>query len=87
MAIPITLNAVGDYFAIAQFVSELEELPRALRITDLTLAPGTGPSSTEDAELPSGSPRLSSTITGSVFMATGAPAAAPVASPSTAPTS
>ena len=86
MAIPITINAVGDYFALAQFVSELEELPRALRITDLTLAPGTGPSS-PDLTSESGSPTLTGTITGSVFMATGPTAAAPVASPSAAPTS
>jgi Tfp pilus assembly protein PilO len=86
MAIPITLNAVGDYFALARFVHQLEELPRALRVTDLTLAPGTGPSS-PDEKTRSGSPTLSSTVTGSVFMATGPPAVAPVAPPIAAPTS
>jgi Tfp pilus assembly protein PilO len=87
MEISITLNAVGDYFDVAQFVSELEELPRALRITKLTLTPGTGPSSNGAPASSSGSPSLTSTITGSVFMATGPTAAAPVASPSAAPTS
>ena len=86
MAIPITINAVGDYFNIAQFLTALEELPRALRVSNLTLAPGTGPAS-QDPTADSGSPRLTSTITGSVFMATGPPAAAPGAPPSAAPTS
>lgn len=86
MAIPITINAVGDYFDIAHFLVELEELPRALRISGLTLAPGTGPSS-QDVDPGSGSPTLTSTITGSVFMATGSTAAAPVAPPSAASTS
>lgn len=86
MAIPITLSAVGDYFALARFVNQLEELPRALRITDLTLVPGTGPSR-PDETTDTGNPNLTSTITGSIFMATGPTAAAPVASPSAAPTS
>jgi Tfp pilus assembly protein PilO len=86
MAIPITITAVGDYFDVAQFVRELEELPRAMRISGLTLAPGTSPSTPEPA-FRSGSPSLTSTITGAVFMATGPTAAAPVLAPSPTPTS
>ena len=85
-AIPITITAAGDYVDLAHFVRDLEELPRALRITGLTLTPGTGPKAQEPVS-ESGSPTLTSTITGSVFMATGPTAAAPVAAPSVAPTS
>ena len=81
-AIPLTLNVVGDYFEIEQFLANLENLPRALRVANLSLAPGTSPtagnstpSSTEDGRT------LSSTITGSVFMAAGRPVATPVVAP------
>ena len=85
-AIPLTLNVVGDYFEIEQFLASLENLPRALRVGNLTLAPGaslaagrTAPGSTEDGRT------LTSTITGSVFMAAGRPVATPVVAPVAAP--
>ena len=85
-AIPLTLNVVGDYFEIEQFLANLENLPRALQVTNLSLAPGlsptagnSAPSSTEDGRT------LSSTITGSVFMAAGRPVATPVVAPVAAP--
>ena len=81
-AIPLTLNVVGDYFEIEQFMANLENLPRALRVSNLTLAPGgsptagtSAPASTEDGRT------LTSTITGSVFMAAGRPVATPVVAP------
>ena len=84
--IPLTLNVVGDYFEIEQFLASLENLPRALRVGNLTLAPGaslaagrTAPGSTEDGRT------LTSTITGSVFMAAGRPVATPVVAPVAAP--
>lgn len=84
--IPIALNVVGDYFEIEQFLAELENLPRALRVSNLTLAPGASPTagsgattSTEDGRT------LTGTITGSVFMAAGRPPATPVVAPVAAP--
>lgn len=87
--IPLSIDVVGDYFGVAQFLSELEDLPRALRITNLTLAPGTSPATPDALPSSAGSPSLTTTITGSVFMATGPAAAAPpvVAAPSAAPAS
>ena len=85
-AIPLTLNVVGDYFEIEQFIASLENLPRALRVGILKLVPGasptagsSAPSSTEDGRT------LSSVITGSVFMAAGRPVATPVVAPVAAP--
>ena len=85
-AIPLTLNVVGDYFEIEQFIASLENLPRALRVGNLKLVPGasptagsSAPSSTEDGRT------LSSVITGSVFMAAGRPVATPVVAPVAAP--
>ena len=85
-SIPVTLNVVGDYFEIEQFLANLENLPRALRVTNLVLAPGAQPiaggtvaPSTEDGR------SLTSTITGTVFLAANRPAATPVVAPVAAP--
>ena len=85
-SIPVTLNVVGDYFEIEQFLANLENLPRALRVTNLVLAPGAQPTaggtvapSTEDGR------SLTSTITGTVFLAANRPAATPVVAPVAAP--
>ena len=89
-SIPVSINVVGDYFEVEQFIANLENLPRALRITNLALAPGQGPkaasaagaaasTSTEDGR------SLTSTITGSVFMAAGAAPATAVVAPAAAP--
>lgn len=82
--IPVAINVVGGYFEVAQFMSNLENLPRALRVTNLTLAPGTSPVAGEGASttVEDGS-SLTSTITGSVFMAADRPAATPVVAPAT----
>ncbi len=84
--IPVTLNVVGEYFDIAQFVSALENLPRALRISNLTLAPGVSPTAAKSssAKAEDGS-SLTTTLTGSVFMADNRPAATPVVAPVAAP--
>ena len=77
--IPVALNVVGDYFAVAQFISNLENLPRALRITALTLAPGISPSAAQDTGASTEQGRsLTTTITGTVFVATGLPVATAV---------
>lgn len=84
--IPVSLNVVGDYFEIEQFIAELENLPRALRVSNLTLAPGASPTAGQDAATSTEDGRtLTSTITGSVFMAAGRPAATPVVAPVAAP--
>ena len=81
-AIPLTLNVVGDYFEIEQFIASLENLPRALRVGNLKLVPGTSPTAGSSAPSSSEDGRtLSSTITGSVFMAAGRPVATPVVAP------
>jgi Tfp pilus assembly protein PilO len=86
--IPISINVVGGYFEVAQFLANLENLPRALRVTDLNLAPGTSPTAGKDATGNVEDGRtLTSTITGSVFMAANRPAAAPVVAPTAAPAS
>lgn len=82
-AIPVAINVVGGYFEVQQFLSSIEELPRSLRVTNLTLAPGTNPVSTTK---PSGTAAtdgrsLTATITGQVYMTTSA-----ATQPSSAPT-
>ncbi len=79
-AIPVAINIVGGYFEAEQFLANLENLPRAYRVTNLTMAPGDSPT----AKVKSGSAdgrTLTSTITGSVYMAANRPAATPVVAP------
>ncbi len=76
---------VGGYFEVQQFMSGLEGLSRALRVTALTLAPGANPVTEPQT---SGTPvedgrTITATITGPVFMAAGA--TAPVAVTPVAP--
>lgn len=78
--IPIALNVVGDYFEVQQFLAAVEDLPRALRVQNLQVAPGTSPTdkstkSTDDGRT------LSATITGDVYMAGNRPAAAAPTAP------
>ena len=85
-AIPVTLNVVGGYFEVAQFMANLENLPRALRVTNLTLAPGASPTAGDSAKTSTEDGRsLTSTITGSVFMAANRPAPTAVVAPPAAP--
>ena len=79
-AIPIAINVVGGYFEVSQFLANLENLPRALRVTNLTLAPGKSASDKSAGSADDGS-SLTSTITGSVYMAANRPAATPVVAP------
>ncbi len=86
--IPVALNVVGDYFDIAKFMANLEDLPRALRVVDVSLAPGVSPTATA-TKAGAGSAEdgrsLTSTINGSVFMAVNRPVATAVVAPSAAP--
>jgi len=85
-AIRISVNVAGEYFEVEQFLANLENLPRALRVSNLTLAPGASPTApTGTAPSLESGRSLISTISGSVFMATGRPAATPVVAPVAAP--
>jgi Tfp pilus assembly protein PilO len=68
-AIPVTLNVVGGYFQVEQFVSNLESLPRSLRVTNLKLALGPNPLKPTTNNNVDDGKSLSTTITALVFMA------------------
>ena len=71
-AIPVTLNVVGGYYEVERYVAALEDLPRALRITGLTLAPGDNPVAPRQAgENVDDGRSLAAVITGTVFLAPG----------------
>ena len=83
-AIPLAVNVVGGYFEVAQFMSNLENLPRALRVTNLTLAPGASATAGEGASTSVDDGRsLTATITGSVFLAADRPVVTAVVAPTT----
>lgn len=69
-AIPITLEVVGDFYAVETFVASLEDLPRAMRVLDLSMTPGNSPTSLQDTAAPVDGRSLKTTITGSVFVGT-----------------
>ena len=73
--IPLSLSVVGGYFEVEQFISNLEGLQRSMRVTGLSLSPGTNPmkpaaaGSTQSDDGKS----LTTTITAQVFMAANRP--------------
>ena len=84
--IPLTLNVVGGYFQVEQFVANLENLPRSMRVMNLSMTPGANPmkpaaaaGAADDGHI------LTTTITGSVFMAGAVTPAASVVAPPVAP--
>ena len=77
-AIPLGIEVAGSFFDVEHFVGQLEELPRAVRVTGLTVAPGTSAAMQGKALSRTSGPTVKASVTGSVFMATGAVAAAPV---------
>jgi Tfp pilus assembly protein PilO len=81
--IPVTLNVVGGYFQVQQFLSNLEELKRAMRFTTVTLVPGANPVKPAPTTPIEDGRSLNATLTGQIFMT--ANAAAPVAAPVVAP--
>ena len=81
-SIPLDINVVGGYFEVAQFVAALENLPRALRVTNLKMAPGLSPTVKDKTSTSTADGRsLTTTITGSVYMAANRPAATAVVAP------
>lgn len=75
-AIPLSLKASGGFYELEQFVAELEDLPRALRVTSLDL---TGASGAEGDVSPLASTGLTLSITAEVYVA---PANAEASAPS-----
>jgi type IV pilus assembly protein PilO len=68
--IPIQLSVYGGYFEAQQFLAELESLPRAFRVTGVTLAPGADPGTTAkpSPDAATDGDHLSTAITGEVYM-------------------
>lgn len=88
--IPVSINVIGGFYEVERYLGELEDLPRALRVAGLTIAPGKSPLTTgKDVGPPVQSGRsLAVTLTAQVFMTqaatssgTGAPAGALGSSP------
>ncbi len=92
-SVPLTINVVGGFFQVEQFMSGVENLPRALRVSNLAMVPGTNPvkpgaavtAASAASAAPAGSAGsvdsgrvLSATVTGQVFVATGRSAPAAV---------
>jgi Tfp pilus assembly protein PilO len=71
--IPVTLNVVGSYFQVAEYLDRLEGLTRAFRVTGFTLAPGANPVKATAGQASADSGKvLNANITGQVFEATSA---------------
>jgi hypothetical protein len=86
--VTLTLNVVGPYFSLQQFLGGLEGLTRATRVTGLTLAPGTSPLTAAAARSVQDGRTLNAVITAQVYVSgaatapvPGAPAAATTAAP------
>jgi Tfp pilus assembly protein PilO len=78
--ISLTLSVAGGYFQVEQFVANLENLPRALRISSLSIVPGVNPVNKASTNVEDGK-SLVSTVTGQVFMAANRAPAASVTAP------
>ena len=81
--IPLTLSVAGGYFQVEQFIANLENLPRSMRITTLAVAPGVNPVKKDSGNVDDGK-SLIATVTGQVFMATNRAPIAPIAAPAPA---
>jgi Tfp pilus assembly protein PilO len=70
--IGVTLNVVGSYFQVAEYLDRLENLTRAFRVTTLNVVPGLNPVK-DPASQPSADSgkSLTATITGQVFQTAG----------------
>jgi Tfp pilus assembly protein PilO len=85
-SISLAMNVVGGYFEIEQFLANIEDLQRAVRVTNVTMTPGVAPTETGSAGNTAKEGRsLTTTITGAVYMAANRPAATPVVAPTAAP--
>ena len=76
LSIPVSLNVSGGYFQIEQFLANLENLQRSMRVSGFSLSPG-GSLLKPTAAGPADNSRiLTTTISGTVFMSSNRPAAA-----------
>lgn len=86
-SIGVTLNVVGGFFQIEQFVSALESLQRSMRLTNVSLAPGVSPvrpvTSTASGPVDDGK-SLTATLLGQVYTAVNRPPATAVVVPNAA---
>jgi Tfp pilus assembly protein PilO len=81
-SIGVSLNVVGGYFQVEQFLDGLESLQRAFKVGGLTLAPGDNPLKplgTGAAATSATGRSLTAAVTGTVYMATGRVSTAPAA--------
>ena len=78
-SIGLVLNVVGGYFQVEQFLDSVENLSRAMKVTNFVATPGGNPLKPTAGTTATAS-TLSTTVTGTVYMATGRPttAVAPV---------
>lgn len=54
--IPTQISTTGSYFAVTEFLYDLENLPRAVKVTNITVGPG-----------PTGLPQLALNLTAEVY--------------------
>lgn len=81
-SIPVTLNVVGGYFQIEQFIANLEGLSRSMRLSIVSLAPGSNPvKPVKSAAALDDGKTLTTSISAQVFMAVNRPAATAVGVP------
>ena len=75
-SIGLSINVVGSYFQVEQFLDRVESLSRALKVTAFTVAPGSNPlkPTVGQVSADTGS-SLNASITGTVYMASGRPTA------------
>ena len=83
-AMPVQLTIAGGFYQAQQFIAGLEDLPRALRLTNIAIADGADPTqvvpagTTVDVE---DGRHLTLTLTGTVYVASGAAPLTPVTAP------
>lgn len=79
-SIPVSLQVAGGFFEVQQFVSGLEALPRALRVTNLVLATGKDPVKPAGSDAPGDGTAddgraLLATVNAQVYLSGAAPTA------------
>jgi type IV pilus assembly protein PilO len=71
-SVGVTLNVVGSYFQVAEYLDRLESLTRAFRVTGFTETPGLNPVKPGSSQPTTDSGKsLTATITGQVFQTAG----------------
>ncbi len=85
--IPVTIGVNGGYFETQRFLAALEDLPRALRVTVLGLAPGANPlePTTDGSSTELDGSRLTTNITAEIYLSSPVTLAATPAAPAATP--